>query len=85
MKSINLKIEEQLKLESQKTCKNLGISLSSAIKLFLINMNKNKALPFAIEAVQEDPFYSKKNQEAIEKSFKQIENGEIVFKNFEDL
>jgi len=59
-KSVNFRIDEELKHQAEVVLDELGLSMSSALTLFLKQMVNKRALPFRIEG--EDPFYSLDNQ-----------------------
>ena len=47
---INLRIDNKTKDQANKVCKELGISLSSSIKIFLNQMIKQQGLPFTVSS-----------------------------------
>ncbi|MEI6581207.1 MAG: type II toxin-antitoxin system RelB/DinJ family antitoxin [bacterium] len=46
MTTLNIRIEENLKIKANKTFSKLGLDMSSAIKLFLTQSVKEDGLPF---------------------------------------
>lgn len=46
MATLNIRIEENLKNKAQKTFNNLGLDMSTAVKMFLHQSVKENALPF---------------------------------------
>ncbi len=62
-KSVNFRIDEKLKNQADALLSEMGLSMSSALNLFLQQMVNKKALPFIVEAA--DPFFSKANQELL--------------------
>lgn len=46
MTTLQVRIEPKLKKEAQKIAKSLGMDLSTAIKVFLMQMTVEKAMPF---------------------------------------
>lgn len=62
-KSVNFRIDEKLKDQADALLSEMGLSMSSALNLFLQQMVNKKALPFIVEAA--DPFFSKTNQELL--------------------
>lgn len=46
MTTLNIRIEEGLKKKASKTLENMGLDLSSAVKLFLHQTVKENGLPF---------------------------------------
>lgn len=62
-KSVNFRIDEKLKDQAEALLSEMGLSMSSALNLFLQQMVNKKALPFIVEAA--DPFFSKANQDLL--------------------
>ncbi len=58
-KPVNFRIDEELKLQSEQVLSEMGLTMSSAITMFLKQVVNKREIPFKIEA---DPFYSEKNQ-----------------------
>lgn len=46
MTTLNIRIDEKLKAKASKTFEDMGLDMSSAIKLFLTQSIKEKGLPF---------------------------------------
>lgn len=46
MTTLNIRIDEKIKAKASKTFEDLGLDMSSAIKLFLTQSIKEKGLPF---------------------------------------
>ncbi len=56
-KPVNFRIDEELKLQSEQVLSEMGLTMSSAITMFLKQVVNKREIPFKIEA---DPFYSEK-------------------------
>ena len=56
MTTIQIRIDEKTKNEAGKIFNNLGIDMTTAIKLFLKQASIKKALPFPID-LDEDAYY----------------------------
>lgn len=67
---INFRIDEDLKLDLEEICEDMGMSLSTAFTIFAKKLARERKIPFEINS---DPFYSKKNMERLEKSIEQLE------------
>ena len=78
---INFRIEENTKKELEKICNELGITLSTAFNIFAKKVIREKRIPFDVSI---DPFYSDSNQNALQESIKQLEEGKVVAKTMED-
>ena len=74
-KSINIRIEEELKTQSEDLFESLGLSLSAAIKIFLKQSLRESGIPFAV----------KLNKDT-EQAFREVENDQLeVASSVEDL
>lgn len=82
MANVQIRVDENLKIQAQAVATSMGIDLASAVRMFLAQMVKENGLPFQPSG---DPFYSTKNQAALEKSITQINTGQTVTKNIEEL
>ena len=49
--TLTVRLDTQLKDEAERTLDSLGLSMSSAIRVFLTHVVAQKALPFAVQAV----------------------------------
>ncbi len=78
MSLIQIRIDESTKKEAQKLCAKMGISLSAAIKIFLLKMIAENGIPFDIKTADQ-------NQKATNnapQSQKEIHNNENSWKPF---
>ena len=55
---INFRIDEKIKKEMEKICREMGMSMTTAFTIFATKVTKEKRIPFEITA---DPFYSESN------------------------
>lgn len=79
---VNVRMDEDVKKNMEETCKELGITMSTAFNIFARKMVREKRIPFDVSV---DPFYSKENIKAIEESIKQLKDGNGVIKTLEEL
>ena len=79
---VNVRMDEDIKKEMEATCKELGITMSTAFNIFARKMSREKRIPFEVSV---DPFYSEANIKAIEESVKQLKEGKVVEKSIEEL
>lgn len=79
---INVRMDDQLKNNFDTLCDELGITMSTAITIFVKKAVREQRIPFDMAL---DPFYSKSNMEAIEKGIRDIEEGRVVNKTLEEL
>ncbi len=69
---INFRIDENIKKEMEKICREMGMSMTTAFTIFATKVTKEKRIPFEITA---DPFYSESNMRYLEKIITDIESG----------
>lgn len=69
---INFRIDENIKREMEKVCREMGMSMTTAFTIFATKVTKEKRIPFEITA---DPFYSESNMKYLEKIITDIESG----------
>ena len=69
---VNFRMDEDLKKSMEKTCKEMGLSMTAAFTMFATKVSREKRIPFEINA---DPFYSEKNMKYLEKVISDIESG----------
>ena len=50
MTQINFRIEEDIKENAEKALKEMGLTMSSAITMFLVKVGREKRIPFEITA-----------------------------------
>ncbi len=70
MTQINLRVEDSVKLNAEQVCADLGLSLSSAINIFLKKLGRERRIPFEVSV---DPFYSDENMARLKRSIAQME------------
>lgn len=69
---VNFRMDADLKKNMEITCKNMGLSLSSAFILFATKVTKEQRIPFEITA---DPFYSAENLARLKEAVDDIKAG----------
>ena len=69
---INFRIDENIKKEMEKICREMGMSMTTAFTIFVTKVTKERRIPFEITA---DPFYSESNIKYLEKVIADIESG----------
>lgn len=70
--SINFRMDEELKKQMEETCKELGMTMTTAFIIFAKKMSREKRIPFEVSV---EPFYSKNNMEYLEKTISDINEG----------
>lgn len=74
MAQINLRVDDDVKKQAELVCNDIGISLSSAINIYLKKLGREYRIPFDVSV---DPFYSKKNIEYLEEKFSEYKEGNM--------
>ena len=82
MINLQIRIDDKLKEDAQKVANDMGMDLTTAVRIFLKQMVTDRAMPFRPDL---DPFYSAKNQEMLKASIAQIETGKAVTKTLSEL
>lgn len=70
MAQISLRIEDDVKKKAEQACADIGMSLSTAINIYLKKLGRERRIPFEVSA---DPFYSQENMERLRHSVAQME------------
>ncbi len=83
MAQISLRIDEDVKKKAEEACADIGLSLSTAINIYLKKLGREKRIPFEVSV---DPFYSEENMSRLRKSVEQMEStgGTVHEVNFDD-
>lgn len=55
---IDFRMDEELKKNTEETCRELGMSMTTAFTIFAKKMTREKRIPFEVSV---DPFYSETN------------------------
>ena len=76
MTQISIRIDEDVKLNVEKTLDAIGLSMSSAITIFLKTVAREKRIPFELSA---EPFYSSNNISYLEKIMDDVRSGKAHF------
>lgn len=79
---VNFRIDETTKMQMEQVCSELGLTMSTALNIFVKKVIREKRIPFDVSI---DPFYSESNMKAIKESIKQLEEGKVVAKTIEKL
>lgn len=77
MTQINFRIEDDVKANAETALKEMGLTMSAAITMFLVKVGREKRIPFEINA---DPFYSSENMAELERRVAGIRNGTSAMK-----
>ena len=80
MAQISLRVDDELKRGAEKTLNDIGLSMSTAINIFLKTVVRENRIPFELSA---DPFFSKENMKELERRVHAVRSGESTLKEHE--
>ena len=78
----NIRMDEDLKKNMEKICKDLGMNMTTAFTIFAKKVSNERRIPFEVSI---DPFYNETNQRALNESIAQLESGKTINKTIEEL
>lgn len=81
--TISVRMDDDLKKAFDKTCNELGLSMTTAVVMLAKKMTRENRLPFEVSI---DPFYSDENMARLKKSIAQMEatGGTVHEVNYDD-
>ena len=74
--NVNFRLDKDVKKDMEKTCDEIGISMSAAFTIFAKKMSREKRIPFEVSV---DPFYSENNTKHLEKIVSDVKTGKAHF------
>ena len=77
MAQISLRVDDELKRNAERAFDEIGLSMSTAINIFLKTVVRENRIPFELSA---DPFYSRQNIAELERRIDDIKTGKSVLK-----
>lgn len=80
--SVNIRMDEDLKKSFDYVCNELGMNMTTAITIFAKKMCREHRIPFEVSF---EPFYSDNNIKSLNESIKQLNDGKVIIKTFDDL
>ena len=75
MAQVSFRIDDKIKKDAEQVCDDIGISMSTAITIYLKRLGKERRIPFDLVA---DPFYSAKDIEVLDKRIADIKAGKNI-------
>ena len=72
MAQINFRVDDTVKAKAERACAALGLTMSTAINIFLTKLANEQRIPFEVAV---DPFYSEENMERLKKSIADLNAG----------
>ena len=79
---VNFRMDTEAKKEVEEICSKMGLTMTSAINVFLSKVRMERRIPFEITA-DADPFYSENNIRHLERIMADIESGNAHFAEHE--
>lgn len=79
---VNFRMDTEAKKEVEEICSKMGLTMTSAINVFLSKVRMERRIPFEITA-DADPFYSESNIRYLERIVADIESGKARFAEHE--
>lgn len=76
MAQISFRVDDDVKLDAERTLNTIGLSMSSALNVFLKTIAREKRIPFELTA---DPFYSASNIKHLESIMRDVKEGKANF------
>lgn len=80
MAQINVRVDNDVKRNAERTLNDIGLSMSAAINIFLKTVVRENRIPFELSA---DPFYSQENITELEKRVSDIRSGKSTLQEHE--
>ena len=72
MAQVNFRVDDSIKERAESACTAMGLTMSSAINIFLTKVGNERRIPFEVSA---DPFYSEANMNRLKKSIADLNAG----------
>ena len=82
---LTLRLEEDTKRECESILNELGLSIATGMNMFAKAVIRHRGLPFEVVQEETGPFFGPFNLKQIEKSRKQLANGEGFIVTAEEL
>jgi DNA-damage-inducible protein J len=75
MAQISFRMDDDLKMSAEDTFKSMGMTMSTAINIFVAQTVRSGQFPFVIKA---DPFYSEPNMSVLRRRAKDMDEGRNI-------
>lgn len=77
MAQVSFRVDDMIKSKAESACTAMGLTMSSAINIFLTKVANERRIPFEISA---DPFYSEENIAEVERRIANVRSGKSTLK-----
>ena len=75
MAQICLSIDDDVKREAERVCEDMGMSMSTAVNIYLKRLGRERRIPFEVMA---EPFWSSENAAILDRRIADIRAGRNV-------
>ena len=75
MAQISIRVDDEVKQNAEQVCEEIGMSISTAINIYLKRLGREGRIPFEVSA---DPFYSRENIAVLDRRIADIRAGRNV-------
>lgn len=75
MAQICLSIDDDVKREAEQVCEDMGMSMSTAVNIYLKRLGRERRIPFEVMA---EPFWSSENAAILDRRIADIRAGRSV-------
>ena len=89
---ISIRIDNGLKSRFNDFCERTGMSMSTAVNMYMQNVVQNQSLPFRVTTMPraakydpKDPFWGEENQKHLRRSIDELESGHWVVHDTEEI
>ena len=72
--SVNIRMDEDLKRGMERTCRELGMNLTTAFTIFAAKVNREGRIPFDVSI---DPFFTKSDIDYLEHKYADYKAGRL--------
>ncbi len=77
---VNFRMDAELKRAMEETCRQMGLTLTSAFTMFATKVTQDRRIPFEVTA-EPDPFYSEENMARLRAAIADIKVGRNLTKH----
>ena len=77
MVQVNFRVDETVKEKAEKACADMGLSMTTALNIFLVKLGNERRIPFEVSA---DPFYDQDNIAELERRVTALKTGQSKLK-----
>ena len=67
MTQMNFRIEDDVKVNAENALKEMGLTMSAAITMFLVKVGRERRIPFEITADNDSPFTARESRDGTRK------------------